>query len=785
MSYSSDSDSTSSSSNSSLFDVSRDTESDSSSESDTETSEEEDSIPLRVTDSDTSDSSSTDSDSSSTGIPKSSEEFVAKPVTDLPALKDMASVCIAVALWKHADILRGVSGLSSIRALSQAISVQRSAPWKSLVQKIRQSAEKLPLPATLVENINQYVTKIDGEIHVWVKYHHRKVFLIDYVKCALVYCLFGDVIWYSNGTIDYKGTAKNLITSCKLSDVVKYRLLCLYCLEDEKISPLSLVNDITNNVDRRLHPIIHYWNCYHRNKLQKVHSKPYPSVDVFMFENQGVDNWPAKEYFFERLSPEEQVKSAIKLIDKYGVTFQRFLLTKLNESQRWHVYLASRTNRAVNMLVNYAKTGFNNEDVYSLWFDIRNLINRDQFVRIFKKLFNLGLRFIILQDIWNHADDDFKHYIFEYNNGEIIDKMLKTSAKRRCVRDVLFTMLSDSNEEMKNAVTKKNSFKMYCEELLKQQNFQELNQLLSLCFPVREEMARFKMDFVKESSIVWNKCLNFYSEGDLINLNGYLSSLLSPHSDLIIEYKKNLLMSSDGINQCVRLLLSIKDTLNDIINDVSPSDDFACELKKKILFSNSAIHVLKRKISKNRLDEVKETMDRYVLSNEDEKKLKKKLIDDDVQLLRQIILKSKHSQWQSLMLWYFEDEKMIKQNKRELPLNDLFNEILLECVFESYDKYQSALRRAGKIEFVKVEKFLTWYFESSNAVKKYKLQMLDSYKKIDVISKLLKDDNTSYLKSVMSWFFEKDIEQIGKFEKKHKGEKIIKTVQLARRSCRK
>ncbi|XP_065217631.1 uncharacterized protein LOC135843617 [Planococcus citri] len=713
--------------------------------------------------------------------------FEAKPLGAVPALKEMAAVRIAVALWNHAKISDAMSKSFKINEYTFTFtSVKASEVWDSLVKKVYQTSLELRVPNSIVEYINEYVFKLHREIQNWVSYHRRKVFLTNHVKYAFVASLVEDLIWHSNGTIDYKGTAKHLIASHKLSNVMKYRLLCSYCLKDdiETMSPRSLVNDTSNRLDRELHPIIHYWNCYYRNELHKI-PKRNGSIDTFMFENSRVDNWPAKEYFFNRLSAEQQVQSASRLIDTYGVKYQCFLLTKLNEIQRLSLY--SHSDQAIEILANFAKTGSNNEDARSTWLEIRNIIKREQFVRLFEKLLDQLNGRIILQDIWNNCCDDFKHYIFNYNDSQIIYAMLKHYFRTH-IRDILLTVLSDSSKEVKSEITKKDAFKKCCEELIEKNNFQELNQLLSSCFPAREDLAEFKLSMVKESQSVRNWCLCYYygiTGPSLQYLNDYLTSLLSPaHTDFIIEYKRNLLMSPDGIVTCALSVASKRDQLNEILADISASDDFAMKFKKKVLFSGTAVSRFCYKISKNRLMNVKECVDRHLSSDEDKKILKTALIDDRVALMRQIIQKCPYPQWQSLLLWYFENEKIIKQVKCVLPLNDVFDEILRECVFNSYEKYQSASRRSVKIIFIKLNKFLAWYFKSSDAAKNYKLQRVDLFKKIPMISELMeKTNSTPFLKSLMSWFFDNDIQEIEKFERKHKGAKIVKIVRLVRKKC--
>ncbi|KAL6961631.1 hypothetical protein U1Q18_051676 [Sarracenia purpurea var. burkii] len=425
----------------------------------------------------------------------------------------------------------------------------------------------------------------------------------------------------------------------------------------QQMSQNLFLNNLQDYVTFEQHPLIRYWNSYFGKALHLIPKGENELLDCFMFQHRFVDNWPAKEYFFDRLSPDDQVRNAIWLIDKHGVMYQKVLLTKLNESQRISVYL----ERSVQIIINYTKTKDNNStDVLTTWYGIRNLITREQFVSVFAELLEARTDGSVLMNIWIGIDDDFKNHFLTYNNYEFIKKTLSSYDWTKDFNFVIM-VLQDLNEDMK-VYAAKEFFMDFCEKLFsRRENLHWLDGVSNAFFVKRSK--KFRKYFVLYSEAIKCLCLEYYSSGDVKGLNEMLTFLLSQNPNRILSTKENLLQSSDGISKCIELLSSESETdaVNEIIIDSLPTTDLAIEFRKNLVFSDSAIRKLQSLLTNDGLNYVKKIIDSFLISDEDKENLKKSLIDKLSYLIRDVFLKSDDSYLQSFLLWIFGGETRVKR----------------------------------------------------------------------------------------------------------------------------
>ncbi|XP_065217914.1 uncharacterized protein LOC135843819 isoform X2 [Planococcus citri] len=871
------------------------------------------------------------------------EESIIVP-TRAVDLKEMAAMNVAIALWNHLDVAQAVS--IDIKRYSQSIGF-------SLYEKVNQwwSPDKLPVPPLISEQIGKYVSKMRNEIDDWVMYHHRKVFFYAKSSHSVYYHIY-DIIWYPNGTINYKETARNLLKSMRISDVEKCHLLCTYCLKDdiERMSPQMFSNNLLDMVEFERQPLIYYWNCFYRKQLDKIPigaDAVNLSVDQFMVKCHYVDNWPAKEYFFDRLSSNDQVEMASWLIDKYGMKYLKLLLVKLDESQRLHLYSMEKLEKSVKIMSIFASARVYYEDILKTWSEIRNLITPSQFVTIFKTLFRMLKYDIVVKEIWTSARDDLKHHLLnsfdQYNilekmlnawisdtendsffivmqdvdknlklnitkkvfflescdtlifRGELksLDRLLNSSfddiqesteckqnlAKERsfhthCIKLIVdeklptlelllnsFLANPEESAQFKRDLAKKPCFMERCEKLMLEYDFTALKRLLNVCLPEPEEMTKFKQelaqrnfftnycvnlitddtkylllegvlrflfiqpedsirfkyelttkdffrnhceklmrddqlqvlddvlnsclqnaedvlkfkrDLFTSSKLMRYRCLNYYSSGNLAQINELVSRFLAPYSELIYEYKKDLLTSVNGLTRSIQLFDIRPEVIHRITTDGFLTAECAAELKKEIIFASGAIKIMQSWIQNGRVNLLKQSIDQFLESNEDKRALKKLLINDPVELIRDYFFKNIQSTWQSLLLWLLENENSVLEYKRSMPVDNIFDDLLKKCVFEKYDTQVRICRCRSTIDMEPLDRFLEWYFGDRHSIREYKLRRIDSFNSIDTIATLLRKSDASYLRSVMNWFFVNDRMGMDAFQAKNRGRKILR-----------
>ncbi|XP_065220215.1 uncharacterized protein LOC135845533 [Planococcus citri] len=544
--------------------------------------------------------------------------------TTAPRLEKMASVSAAIALWNHAIVTR-----------PDLIEYD----WYSrLNRELSKWIDVLHVPKSLAESIERNFYTLRYNIQSgWIPYIYRAVFL-KRVEAYQLYQHIDHIIWHPNGTINSAETAQNLLKSNKLSISDKFRFASTYCLREEieKLWPMvQYDDDLVDESWFSEYPLIYYWRCYCIDKLNIIRTPENMSIDEFMIQQRFVNNWPAIEYFFDRLDVEQQVTQAIWLIDNHGLDFQKFLLAKLNESQRLRVIM----NRGVEIIDNYTSYGsiddYKNDLTISTWYEFRDYVTEQQFLDLFGVLLNNPAEEFVLIEIWKTSRDDLKHYLLSYDNDDFIIGILQLCEWRpKQSPDFFSTVLMDHvSVGIRREITKKVFFNTCCKRCILKNSSELLDHLLNLCFTDVEELAKFKLSLTKswyfsphcKSLIVKHKiqelanllnvvftktdpsslqlvrkllgkhlgnldqkCLTDYSAGNLKQVTDLLAPLASSYPEIITDYKSKLLKSRAGFKVCLNLFDSTNDALVEIIADAFPVNS-AAKFKNRIIFSCEGI----------------------------------------------------------------------------------------------------------------------------------------------------------------------------------------------------
>ncbi|CAL1274613.1 unnamed protein product [Larinioides sclopetarius] len=126
------------------------------------------------------------------------------------SLKEISLRRIAVIFWSQRDILASINNFK-------------------IEVTIKNSISTLDLPALLKEKIKYFVTPVGSELNNWKWFHENH---LNSAGEDFDINILEQLYWTTLGTVDYRKTAEKLI-HCKLLDIVKrYKLACLYCLDD-------------------------------------------------------------------------------------------------------------------------------------------------------------------------------------------------------------------------------------------------------------------------------------------------------------------------------------------------------------------------------------------------------------------------------------------------------------------------------------------------------------------------------------------------------------------------
>ncbi|XP_065218661.1 uncharacterized protein LOC135844396 isoform X12 [Planococcus citri] len=546
--------------------------------------------------------------------------------TTVLKLEKMASISVAIALWN-----RATDGV----VIPDMITFHHE--WcESLKEEVPKWVEALPVPKSFAPSIMNHFNGVKSSVDDWISYLFRME-LIDEEDKYDLYQHISYIIWHPNGTVNSAETARNLLTSDVLTDDDKFRLACIYCLQEDIVRIWSTVkhhHQVTSiEVDQRPF-LMYYWICYCAGKLQNIQTQSNMPIAEFMIMKPSINNWSAIEYFFDRLATERRVPVVTSLIDRQGAYFQKLLLLKLDESQRLQVIMG----KLGDIVSNYAYWE-NYEEIIDTWYYVRDVISEHEFVSLFDVMYQSSTEEFVLTEIWNTARDDLKCYVLNYGEADdnFITKLFEWCEREQTKRlnFLSLVLLDPACADIKREITKKKFFSEWCKKLITLNAVELLSHVENLCFPAAAVgSTEFKLSLTKapcfkkqcRTLIVGHKtetlvklldfgypktdpsseqlirrffstnlnhldekCLTYYSTGVLGGLNNLLSPLVSSYPEIMSSYKSKLLMSRPGFRACYGHFGSRNDVLAEIVADGLPAE-LATEFKKRIILSPEGIN---------------------------------------------------------------------------------------------------------------------------------------------------------------------------------------------------
>ncbi|XP_065204118.1 uncharacterized protein LOC135834205 [Planococcus citri] len=368
-------------------------------------------------------------------------------------LKKISSIVVAVELW----LKEICTHLESKRV--QKLDLENNIPVRTVLPM---------LPSTIYSLLEEYVDRFRRSIVTWQIYHLGNVFNHSNLKNVLR--RFHDFAWDWDGTIHEARTAKRMMLCDRLTEDEKFKLACLYCLEDDikRIWPSVSDRKNLNEINFRTCPQQYYWICYLRNELHKIpnpRSSNYP-IDEFMIFSLSKDecrsmNGSSIMYFWNRLPSNRQspLHDCIPIL-KHVVIFSRFILPKLNK-RKLDTFVAAKGTVLIRDLLKSEST-LVQVHVLPTWMYIRSRINMKKFSHLINDMLEPKLICVtyclhrieanLFSKIWNSVPQDFKRSVLDdvlYNDRLFLSRNLCDPENNRM--KFLITVLQDAALEERNA----------------------------------------------------------------------------------------------------------------------------------------------------------------------------------------------------------------------------------------------------------------------------------------------------------------------------------------------
>ncbi|GBL94867.1 hypothetical protein AVEN_197542-1 [Araneus ventricosus] len=235
------------------------------------------------------------------------------------SLKDMAIRRLVAVMFKESTILASISNYHSTFFPCDNYYEE---VWREAVEdKLPDEISKLELPTSLRKLLIDIVRPMGRQIRLW-KNFHEEYFHYHSGEDIHFDALILEKLQWTAGVLDYRKTAEELIRSDVIDIVKRYRLACLYCMEDYipmlwKELPEENKRHFYSKMDRRLQSGgmgLEFWWPYiikgqesNLDDLTRSYRRDQITFHQYAFQCSAErGNKTAAEYFFQKFTHEEK-----------------------------------------------------------------------------------------------------------------------------------------------------------------------------------------------------------------------------------------------------------------------------------------------------------------------------------------------------------------------------------------------------------------------------------------------------------------------------------------------
>lgn len=677
-------------------------------------------------------------------------------------LKDLAALKIALAIWRHHEFrfcknqgysalfydLRNTDGKSFIYVPPYVRSDCYKTDNQPIMKPIQDSVDTLNLPTQTANSVVNQCKIRERELRLWA-FRHKQLISLESFDIA-------DIVWKSDGYIDYLRTVRNVLSLSKLDTPQKFELMSEYCLEDD-IKSLSRYQIAASRWDMYHNPMQFYWICYLEGTLHRIHMYEYPyyfdhpTLDSYMLHRYVAErNLPSLDFFYNRLNDADRVSVSISLIPRLNdFQFVVAVLSKLNKSQydRVLVRIADSVIMALGKLVEYENY------ILNVWIKYKDHIDESKFLNMIHSLYKypkIDQRYHdhvdkLLFDIWDMATDEKRKYVWE----EHYAVFLETEAPRW---QFLKKMFTEADVTMKSNIVENPLFSSFCKTSIETQQWYYIDTFIKLFISGNDRVMEFKANLMHTAAIQ-KYCRKLFVKHGVEILDDLLDIFL-PHGVAVLEYKKNLLSSGTYLKDfcIIELTYNRIAKLNEVIEYIFPDATEAAHFRLHLLLESKVVKMMCQFINEGKFDKMKNSIELLLTRSIDIESMKAKLLSEYRNTLKKgKCLHLRKVEWDKFLSWCSDSAK--EQLKESLPVGDIF--------FKMVRKMIPAGKR-GKLPNIEIKShleeidyFLRWYFETKNEIDEYKNVKLYEYS--DTLIKKISTKNLRglcFVNLIVGWFFD-------------------------------
>ncbi|CAL1286322.1 unnamed protein product [Larinioides sclopetarius] len=324
------------------------------------------------------------------------------------SLSEMALRRVVISLWNESDIP------AEIERAGNFVWKTRGSFEPKFINEVEKKVSKLLIPELLKKRMLDVVEPLRIEISKWQWLHRHCFIRISHTKLDMN--IYKQLCWTCTGAIDYRKTAEKLVRLKTLSIKKRYRLACVYCLEDcIPVLWMDLPEKYKSRFNHDVHPSLYrtyyleyYWASVLKGEEFRLNdiipgefvntSSTYLSLFTYSACKGGKD---ATEYFFQKLTAEEKSSALFRIVcDAFG----RF------KNVFWWSYNDQLELRS------------------GVLFYLLSLLNREEQMQIFKQHPSICLNCFLdwpWQDLLLGIADTIWNFLPEDQYGDVLERLFR------------------------------------------------------------------------------------------------------------------------------------------------------------------------------------------------------------------------------------------------------------------------------------------------------------------------------------------------------------------------
>lgn len=508
-----------------------------------------------------------------------------------------------------------------------------------------------------------------------MEFHFLRVFY-PHVKTFGILKYYDFICWRIDCTIDFDRTANNLMACDELNKVARYKMACLYCLENyiRRLWPDVRCDNDLQGITLMNEPLLYYWTFRMDDRCSSMEAEFRNSIEGKLIDGGVLMTWSAMLYMWTISEPETLLYRGLTMLQQKSECWAKNLLCLFTEDQIQIVIQRA----GVDVMRELARSSDDVEYVLQMWRYMKNKVTGDDFVSILDEIGKLNSArrrlFFLLDGIWKDAPDYLKNYALEKYIGGIMHLFYGKDRYplKNLARDMslFIELLSFNTIEFRNRLWRR---EWLC--LIEGTSAASLNELMKLCFENDQEIANFKKTHFEDYSKIKYYCELLVSKGYFDELDEFLS-FCTPDPKIVASLKKKIVWSECFAKYCIDYFDDAMKlyAFQKFATDVYPEPRHRMNLRCQVVSSFWKNGCLRELINGDNIHTVKNLLRLFMTRENDLKKVKKSFKQICLRVLTSGKLKSFSVQeWDDVLLWCLNDnEAQWDQFKRSIPINDVY-----------------------------------------------------------------------------------------------------------------